>query len=434
MKTFASIKQSTDKMNKKSVFLLSLLAGATLLVSCEHTDLYDEGEKKQEDKKVTDLVVPPDFDWKMQTKAECIISATKASVISIYLDEECSKIIMTLSLEAGESLSLPLDLPTYATAIYIEYETIDGGKKVEEVELDEKRQAYFALPEDSKEKIAPVTTKSRLETRGKGSEFIHYLPSNSYGTILFEDMFPSLGDYDFNDFVIKYQIATEGFKEKGDLYVTSARVGIRIAAIGGNLPYVPCLRLLGVNANAVDGIDMMKNLPNNGGIEDSDAIIWQNRNEDAPVVLNFGKMVNLLEKPAGSAYYNTEKEYSVNNEYTYEAIIYFDEHPILIQNLHEEMLDFYLKKGDGTEIHLKGFEPVNFNYSFTDQLDPHIPYYSADRFVWGLNIPDDIPHAIEQASFLSAYKNFEKWVTSGGQQAQGWYKGEGNKNKDFLMP
>lgn len=92
-------------MNKKSAFLLACIAGATFLVSCEHTDLYDGGKQSQGDKKVTDLIVPPNFNWEMQTEASCVVTATKTSVISIHLDEACSvdKELMTILTVAGDS-------------------------------------------------------------------------------------------------------------------------------------------------------------------------------------------------------------------------------------------------------------------------------------------------------------------------------------------
>ena len=114
--------------------------------------------------------------------------------------------------------------------------------------------------------------------------------------------------------------------------------------------------------------------------------------------------------------------------------------PVIIKgNLEDEDFEFYLAHENGTEIHLSGYEPVAYKYPIDNKnilpLDGNIAnyYYSVDRLIWGLKVPDDVAQAIEKANFLDAYKNFEKWATSGGQNDSNWY-GQGNSNKDLLMP
>ena len=67
-------------------------------------------------------------------------------------------------------------------------------------------------------------TTSRAVTRGHDIEDdidydkwegVIYHPKNGWGTIMFEDQFPSLGDYDFNDFVVNYKVQFEVGKQKG---------------------------------------------------------------------------------------------------------------------------------------------------------------------------------------------------------------------------
>lgn len=144
------------------------------------------------------------------------------------------------------------------------------------------------------------------------------------------------------------------------------------------------------------------------------------------MILNFKKVVGLLDRPGGSPYFNTEKDYAVKNEDNCMALIELAE-PIAVEELYAGKLDFYLKNAEGKEIHLEGFEPVEYEYLFAEG----IPYRSKDGFVWGLNVPADIPHVLEQTSFLSAYGAFEKWVLSGGEKAQNWYELE--MNDKFLL-
>ncbi|MFQ8853502.1 MAG: LruC domain-containing protein [Bacteroides caccae] len=72
-----------------------------------------------------------------------------------------------------------------------------------------------------------------------------YHPKKGWGTIMFEDQFPSLGDYDFNDFVANYQVLFEvsKAKEKDEYESKYIVIGLCLKAVGGVFPYNPYLRL-----------------------------------------------------------------------------------------------------------------------------------------------------------------------------------------------
>lgn len=72
-----------------------------------------------------------------------------------------------------------------------------------------------------------------------------YHPKKGWGTIMFEDQFPSLGDYDFNDFVANYQVLFEvsKAKEKDEYESKYIAIGLCLKAVGGVFPYNPYLRL-----------------------------------------------------------------------------------------------------------------------------------------------------------------------------------------------
>lgn len=413
-------------MNKKNLSMLLLLAGAMIVTACDNHDLYGGEDTPTEEKKVTDLVIPEDFDWNLITKAECRISATKEALISIYLNEDCSgdNLLATIPTVPNQTVSLPLNLPTYTEAIYIAYETAGGQQVVETVSLDENGSGDFTLPEDSRERA-----QRTLRDDNRVGEVL--IPSGSWGTILFEDMFPSLGDYDFNDYVLKYQVSAQdlGF-ENGILTTSALRVGIRVAAIGGSLPYTPYLRISRLANKDVGGMDIYKT--SSTTMVESDAIVWENRgDENAPVILNFAKVASLIDRPAGNPYFNTEKDYAQVNNDNYEAIIYLEE-PLPLNALDSgNGLDYYLKNNDGTEIHLQGIQPVSFKYVFENNLDRNTYYRSDKGYVWALMIPADVRHVTEQTSFLSAYKDFERWVESGGKDAKDWYLK--NMDPDLLL-
>lgn len=57
---------------------------------------------------------------------------------------------------------------------------------------------------------------------------------------MFEDQFPSLGDYDFNDFVANYQVLFEvsKAKEKDEYESKYIVIGLCLKAVGGVFPII----------------------------------------------------------------------------------------------------------------------------------------------------------------------------------------------------
>ena len=81
----------------------------------------------------------------------------------------------------------------------------------------------FSLPEDAKPSVAPVVTRGGgkgdyTPQPGMEDNILEY-PSG-YGTVMFEDMYPQLGDYDFNDFVAWYKYQLQDFFHKGGTWYT----------------------------------------------------------------------------------------------------------------------------------------------------------------------------------------------------------------------
>jgi LruC domain-containing protein len=152
-----------------------------------------------------------------------------------------------------------------------------------------------------------------------------------------------------------------------------------------------------------------------------------------------------LAKPAGSQYYNTEKNALVATSDLPEIniLITLKKRKEVKEILEGDEFDLYLKRNDsGTEIHMNGIEPITYQYPFNDKnLLPVYTngdeeddnyYFSAGRLIWGLRVPGNAAHAIEKANFLEAYKGFAKWAQSSGKNEQNWYN-QGNADKSLLI-
>lgn len=402
-------------MKKEITLALSLFLGITMFSSCsDGKDLYDEGGQPTPEKTVADLVIPSDFNWKMTKEVKLVITAEQVSDLSVFLDKECNEgqLIATLETFNGQT-TLPLSLPTYVKDIYVQYESADGKKVVTAVSVSEEGTANFALPKNSRQ---------ALQTRANGDEgywTIDYPSASGWGTIMLEDMFPSLGDYDFNDFVLGYKIKFYYDRSAAnEEMVFAVNLGVSLRAMGGTLPYTPYLRIKNLKAENVDDIEY----PTPG----KDIVVGIKESPGKEAVLDFSNLVAAVSKPVGSKYFNTEKDY-ITALPSSNFVFYLGE-SVKLKDLSVECFDFYLaNKSDGTEIHLRGYEPV------FEKVSGFKGYYSDRNLVWGLNVPVQLPHAIEQGNFLDAYSDFEGWATTGGTEKKDWYIENNNRDNSLLI-
>lgn len=217
-------------------------------------------------------------------------------------------------------------------------------------------------------------------------------------------------------------------------------IGLRLKAVGGIFPYTPYLRLKEIESKDVESI-MMSYHKTGNEIE-----VKQIDNKKNYLIIDCSPLIQNLDR-RGSKYFNTEKNALVAKEEDLPEIIIeieLKKSKEVDDILEDDEFDLYLKhKNNGTEIHLNGIEPVDYIYPFNnanllpvfesdgDEEDDNY-YYSKEKLIWGLRVPDNISHAVEEANFLEAYKGFAKWANSGGEDYPNWYNGE-NTNKDILI-
>lgn len=399
---------------KKRMLYWSVVLTAVLFVSaCQKQDLYNPDSSK----KVTDLIIPEGFDWSLTKDVSLKLVSPVQTNVSVFISEDCSDKSLIAKLPAFEGAKpVELSVPKETVSLYIQYDKSDGTKAVLPVSLN-----------------SPVTRASAdLEVRlpqgvgesvnGRG-QMVFYPSMSERGTLLFEDNWPELGDYDFNDVVANYQITTTGDNDG----VSSMDIWVRLSALGGLYTYDLGLMLDGV---ATDNIASIKK-----GDEIGE---WSQISKGDESYAILFKWENLKGR-FGGKYYNTEKQYKVDlivwNKQTAFFTIEF-KNKVKVNN---HSFNFFIKSPNSREIHLMGYRPTeSFSAAYnklvedySDVLNPDIYYRSDKGLVWGLNIPKSIPHALEGVDFNLAYKKFAGWVMSNGTENQNWYEsGEPSK----LMP
>ena len=395
-------------MKKKNILFETCLLGAFAFSSCEK-NLYDESKQSEKEIKMTDLEIPANFPWETSKDAKCKIVSSTTSLVSIFLDSNCTQLLSTVNIDPAAP-ALPVVVPDYLEKAYLKYETVSAGNKVIETEVTN-GMINFSLPEDAKPSVAPVVTRGGgkgdyTPQPGMEDNILEY-PSG-YGTVMFEDMYPQLGDYDFNDFVAWYKYQLQDFFHKGGTWYTYVmQIGFQIRALGGINDFSPYINLAGVKYDDIDEIIFQ---------ETGDGIEFI-KGPNGEAILSYTNP----SKPAGSKYLNTEPEYITTSGVNTSIYIYFKE-PVELSRLQDKMVDIYLAKPDhGTEIHLKGYKGIY-------PSSQNAKYSNEDNYVWGLKAPAALNHMIEENDFIKGYPKFKDWIEGKGHK-QWWV----SPKNDYLI-
>lgn len=376
-------------MKKKNFLFASCLLGIFAFSSCEK-NLYDESKQPEEETKMTDLIVPKNFDWSDTQEVKAQITPAE-TIVSVYLDKECKEEVllfqMDMNIESNDnqSVEFPIAIPTYVENVYVKYEGVDR------ISIVPVQDGKIAIKAPQIQNI-----KSRAVINTKNSNEYGLLSIN--GTLMFEDMYPQLGDYDFNDFVARYNLRILYKYSRGKYYAHKMCISVQIRAVGGIYKYEPYIRLTKVKADNII-------------IETTEKNVKSIKGPNGEAIISYKSPT----PPSGYKYYNTEKNEMTKPDKFKEIWITF-KNPIEYEDVMDKNynIDMYIaKENHKQEIHLKGYEPV---------YDQHQDYADKNNFVWGIRTWGIFDHAIEGKNFLKAYPQFKGWVTSGGKEYKRWWE------------
>jgi len=262
--------------------------------------------------------------------------------------------------------------------------------------------------------------------------FNNNYPAAANGTLMFEDLWPSTGDYDFNDLVLDYNfnVVTNASNQ-----VVEAKYTFYTKAIGGGLHNgfafqldgIPASKILSVTGTKTSGISYtsMNSNGTEAGQTTANIVVIKNASD-------------LLPRSAGFAFVNVEADAPnvgmdttvVTIKFAENGVFAVEETPISISNFSSTIFNPYLIVGQqrGKEIHLADRTPTalaNQSY-FGQQQDASNPstqtyYKTASGLPWALNISQSIPQAIEKTDFTEVYLNFANWANGGGNTHTDWY-------------
>ena len=263
------------------------------------------------------------------------------------------------------------------------------------------------------------------------------------GTLAIEDLWPSEGDYDFNDLVIDYnfEITKNSIEqiEKIDVSFTLHAMGAGFYnGFGFTFPSVLSNQIIRVSGYQLKDYSII-NLASNG---------TESGQSQASIVV-FDDCFDIMEHPGYGTGINTEQWAPYVQPETINIEIIFKENgqfapggPVTFQQLNIGHFNPFLivNQQRGIEVHLSGFHPTDLadTYYLGQWDDDSKPfqnryYVNEENYPWAINIPEIFDYPIERYDINTAYLYFKNWAESDGNLYPDWYKDyQGYRNTEYI--
>lgn len=238
-----------------------------------------------------------------------------------------------------------------------------------------------------------------------------YYPTIGYQTIAFEDLWPSKGDYDFNDIVISAK--THYIANASGDYV-QASYELSLDACGSSLPSGLGINILDMNKNIITGdvIDSVIGYGYQDPNVTNGVIVYGNHFN---TMSHYYNNTSLTENTGTPEIYNVTVKFNTGVSKTLAAALYIS--------------DFYYfgTNNRGREIHLPNFPPTNAATTAifgTYNDDPNHHYRTVTGLPWGIEVVTTnktFMHPLEKIPITTAYTSFASWAASQGTTNTTWY-------------
>jgi LruC domain-containing protein len=246
-----------------------------------------------------------------------------------------------------------------------------------------------------------------------------YPGSTTWGTLAFEDQWPSRGDYDLNDVVMRYRTREILNAQRQVVaveidYRADARGGISDSGFGVHLP--------GISAATVASatISVKGAAPTATGVE---------AGQTEAVFVVMPSSLAALPSPTGCSFANTQPtNCAAVAAVPYKLTVNFTSPQALSLFTSPYNPFIYRRQGRGQEIHLPGKPPTRLASSslFGTGVDKSVvgtayTYMDSQRRPWALDIPTEWVYPKETVDVIKGYPGIGGWAKSGGTTNHDWY-------------
>lgn len=260
-------------------------------------------------------------------------------------------------------------------------------------------------------------------------DIISYYPTqNGYATMMFEDLWPLIGDYDFNDLIMKYKLkrtlgAQNSLKRLEGEYIVQAQGAGYSNGYSVHLPGVNKGNIASVSLT-INGAPVAHEIVEDAASE-TILIISPNINNDVITNCEFFRTVSSCQEDINLTY-NLDISFvdpvasAVIGQPPYDPFIF------AVDQTYHGMSFFGYQPGRQWELHQKHFPGTSlFNENYynldADETNGTFSYINANNMPWVINITDTFSHPAEQQDISLVYPEFTQWVNAGGFAFTDWY-------------
>ncbi len=300
----------------------------------------------------------------------------------------------------------------------IDLEDVEDAEEIVDTDNDGVSDSFDDYPDD--------------DTRA----FDNYYPSkNVFGTFIFEDLWPSKGDYDFEDLVMDYNI-NQITNAQNQIVEISSRYVVKAIGAGFNNGFGFQLSASPEDIESVEGFNIQGNyITLNSNKTEA--------NQSKATIILFDNAYNILPRVPGYFGVNVVPEAPYSEPDTVFLSVKFKNKIPIIQSALPPYNSFLIvNKIRGKEIHLPNMQPTDLvDVSFFGTADDNsIPeegkYYTSTKYYpWAIDLPNSYKHMQSSKRITLGYLNFAKWAESNGTLFKDWYLDiEGYRNWDYIYP
>ncbi|SHM39306.1 LruC domain-containing protein [Cyclobacterium lianum] len=274
----------------------------------------------------------------------------------------------------------------------------------------------------------------------------NYLPATGFGTLMFEDLWPSRGDYDFNDLVVDYRM-NRITDAKGEVVEVVIELLTRAAGAGYSNGFG--IEFSGLSPEKV--IQVKGHKTTSSSIHTFMENGLEAGNEFATII-PFDDVDLVLTHPGqGALGINTDPKFGFVDLKPQTIVLTLKEGgeptaagPTRLSDLTLENFNPFLivDQTRGVEVHLPGKKPTKhadasiFGTKEDGSTAGAESYYrnKENGLPWGLNVPVSIPYLVNKVPITKGYTRFFDWVISGGESYTDWYlDNSGYRNVEVML-
>lgn len=275
---------------------------------------------------------------------------------------------------------------------------------------------------------------------GQTPDIIYTPSANTKGTLLFEDSWPKLADFDMNDMVLNYRHAAK-VDDFGQL-VSEVNFSFDLVAVAAKQNNGFAVMIPNVAPGLVASISKLNFSGQNiNTIQDITYSVEPGHTNDLVIKLFDGASTIM----GGDCINNEGSGCAVGGTKTFSFTVKFTS-PVKVSDFNN-ISPFIIPRGNRAfETHLANQRPsvkADTRYFGTDD-DGSVPgqgkYYlsnaknSVGNINWAVEVPEQIPYPKSGQSMTLAYPNFVEWAKSGNALKKDWYtNGTGNRVMSKLV-